>query len=300
MTISERIPPLYSIYYYTDFLYKVVKFNRKSVSLALHDPKEDPEGRFASSYSRSRSMVLQYALCNQWDYFITITLDPNLHDRYEHLDSVYKTIYSFFKFYRSTFSPSFRFLLVPEYHQDRAWHFHGLVRGVLPRHLSKFVPGLHPWKLIDAHYLNWGMLACVSGFVSLSELKNSVGAAFYITKYITKEHANDGFYDHLYYHSRGLSTARPVADCYAYCESLDKCLTFEAPFCSTGWVSFSSPDFVFPLDIPGCEPREFENIFPSDDIGLEVVSPADPDGFQPLQLTFEDWIKSQSLVLFNP
>lgn len=289
MAAFEQVLPRYTVYYFTDYLYKVVRFNRKNSGVALRELKEEPSERFQSSYSRSRSMVLQYALCNQWDHFITITVDKRLHDRYQ-LMPIYETIYAFFKFYRSTFSGAFRFLLVPEYHDDGAWHFHGLVRGVLPKHLSPFIPGRHPKKLIRKGYVNWGMLASVSGFVSLSEIKNPTGAAFYVTKYITKQHANDAFYDHLYFHSRGLSTAKAVADCYIDNHVLDQCLTFESPFCSTGWFKSADGDFTFPYSISGCQPREEGELFPSDDVGLETVQLPSQEDFQPVQLTLEEWL----------
>lgn len=290
MAISAPILPLYTLYFYNEYLYKVVKFKRRTAPLVLHDQKENPEERFASSYSRSRSMVLQYALCNPWDYFITITVDEKKFNRYE-LDPIYDALYAFFKSYRSTLSPSFRFLLVPEYHEDKAWHFHGLVRGILPQHLSDFVAGIHPWKLVGKGYLNWAMLGNAIGYVSLSKLKNATGAAFYVTKYITKQHANDSFYSHLYYHSRGLSRARPVADCYLNNYQLDEALTYEAPFCSTGWLHVDDGDFSYPFTLSGCLPRDEEQLLPLDDLALQVEPLPPFEDFQPVQLTLQDWLE---------
>lgn len=288
MASFDQIPPLYSVYYYTDFLYKVVRFKRSDLPVVPRGLREERVERFSSSYSRSRSMVLQYALCNRWDYFITITVNPALFDRYD-LDPIYDSLYAFFKYYRSSFSPDFCFLLVPELHKDGAWHFHGLVSGVCLGHLSEFIPGIHPQKLIDAGYLNWGMLGAVVGYVSLSKLRSPVGAAFYVTKYITKEHANDGFYKHLYFHSRGLSTARPVADCYTGNSTFDSCLTFEGPFCDVGWFKLTIPDFTFPLSIDGVQPRDLEELLPVDVLALEVSPdlPVPPEEF--IQLSLSEW-----------
>lgn len=289
MASLEQISPLYSVYYYTDFLYKVVRFKRSDFPVALRGPREELVERFSSSYSRSRSMVLQYALCNQWDHFITITVNPAWFDRYD-LDSVYDVLYAFLKFYRSTFSPNFRFLLVPELHKDGAYHFHGLVAGVCPVHLSEFIPGIHPQKLINAGYLNWGMLGAVIGYVSLSKLRSPVGAGFYVTKYITKEHANDGFYKHLYFHSRGLSIARPVADCYIGCSTFDSCITFEGPFCDVGWFKLKDSDFTFPLSIDGVQPRDLEELLSADLLALEVLPdlPA-PEDEEYINLSLWEW-----------
>ena len=262
MQVSNRILPLYTVYYYTDFLYRVVKFKRSRDGLALREPNQESQERFLQSYSRSRSKVLQYSLCNKWDYFITITVNPDWFDRWN-LDDIYSSIYDFFRMYRSRYGP-ISYLLVPERHEDGAWHFHGFICGILDCHLSSFIPGIHPQKLIRAGYLNFGMLADVIGFVSLSELRDPVAAGFYITKYITKEHAHDDFYQHLYYHSQGLKTARPVADCYTSNVALDDCLSFESDFVSCGWAWLKESDFTFPLTLDGCEPRDFEDLSPFD------------------------------------
>lgn len=289
MAYLNQIQPLYTVYYYSDFLYRVVKFKRSSVGVADRRPGEAPAARLSQSYSRSRSRVLQYALCNHWDHFITITVSSLLFDRYD-LHTIYAALYGFFKYYRKTFAPDFRFLLVPELHKDGAWHFHGLVSGVVPSHLSKFIPGIHPRDLVDQNYDNWGMLAGVIGYLSLSEVVDPVLCGFYIAKYITKEHANDDFYEHLYYHSQGLKTAYPISDCYSYNSTLEVCLTYEFDFCSCGWAKFNKPDFAFPLQ-SGCVPREEEDL-DVPDYTLDLIEVLEPEvvepAFDPVQLTLSD------------
>ena len=287
MTVLNTIKPLYTVYFYTDFLYRVVKFKRSGGTPCLRDHHDGVElDRFDQSYSRSRSMVLQYALCNQWEYFITITVDPNRFDRWD-LDAIYKYLSQWFRDYRKKYGVEMAYLLVPEHHKDGAWHFHGLVRGIRPEHLSAFIPGIHPQKLIDNGYINFGLLGATIGYVSLSKLTNPVGAAFYICKYITKEHAHDAFYQHLYYHSQGLSKARPVSDVYAFAPELEECLDFETPFCCCGWAKDKTWDF--PYTLHGAEPRMEEalSLEPVQDVlaQLEEAAPA----FEPVQLTLTEW-----------
>lgn len=296
MAYFSQIQPLYTIFYYTDFLYRVVKFKRSSVGLADRTQKETSGDRFLQSYSRSRSRVLQYALCNHWDYFITITVSPELFDRYT-LGPIYSALSDFFKFYRKHFSSDFRYLLVPEFHKDDAWHFHGLVAGVLPSHLTKFIRGIHPQKLVDADYDNWGMLANVIGYLSLSEVKSPVGCGFYIAKYITKEHSHDDFYEHLYYHSRGLKTAYPVSDCYTFDPDLERYCDHDYDFCSCGWVKFDTPDFTFPIS-GAREPRELGDFSRFESDLLDSLASDCPDEpFDPVQLTLQEW--EQIKFLFN-
>ena len=263
MQLQEKITPLYTIYWYTDFLYRVIKFHRRSDGIKLPSDLADsdalPMDRFEQSYCRSRSMVLQYALCNQWDYFLTITVDPKKFDRWD-LDRIYRYLSQWFRDYRKKHSKLLKYLLVPERHKDGAWHFHGFISGVSPAHISNFVPGIHPDKLIKAGYFNFGQLASVVGYVSLAALRDPVAAAFYVTKYITKEHAHDDFYQHLYYVSRGLRRARAVADCYIPNMVLDNCLERENAFCSSGWARTSN--VFFPYNVDDVEPRDLQDLFP--------------------------------------
>lgn len=292
MQVSERILPLYTVYHYTDFLYRVVKFKRCRDGLVLRDPdyefdydQEHEQGsqeRFLQSYSRSRSKVLQYALCNVWDYYVTITVDPKRFDRWD-LDAIWNHLYKFFCFYSRTYS-RLSYLFVPERHKDGAWHFHGFLSGILDSHLFPFIPGLHPQKLIDAGYFNFPALGQVIGYVSLGELREPLKAGFYIAKYITKEHAHDDFYQHLYYHSQGLRTARPVSDCYCSNPVLESCLSFESDYVCCGWACLESPDFTFPF-LDGCEPREFEELTSFD---AAVLGEDSKLGF--VQLSLDDWL----------
>lgn len=290
MQVSEKILPVYTVYYYTDSLYRVVKFKRRQDGLFFHDPDQAPQERFSQSYSRSRSKVLQYALCNHWDYFVTITVDPHKSDRYD-LDTIWARLYSFFRFY-SSLSPRFRYLLVPEFHEDSAWHFHGFFSGVLDRHLFPFIPGFHPQKLIRNGFVNFPALGQVIGYVSLSKIRVPLAAGYYVAKYVTKEHANDSFYSHLYFHSHGLKLALPVADCYCHNSFLDSCITFQNDFVGCGWARLEHSDFTFPFSLDGCEPRQFDQLTPVDEAVL-----FDLDGkLGFVQLSIDDWLDCGSGV----
>lgn len=287
MEVLEKIQPLYTVYYYTDFLYRIVKFKRNTggISLCDFDDSESPIDKFSQSYCRARSMVLQYALCNQWDYFITITVNPDNFDRWS-LDEIYKYMSQWFRDYRKKYLYNIRYVIVPEHHKDGAWHFHGLISGIDPRHITNFVRGMHPQKLIDAGYKNFPLLGHAVGYVSLSPVRNSLGVAFYVTKYVTKENARSGFYEHLYYCSRGLRTARPVSDCYVYEPALEKCLEFDCDFCACGWVR--DADWTFPMsDI--FEPRTFDSFYPVPESELETDTK-----LSFVQLSLADWLEFSS------
>lgn len=80
------ISPLYAIHQFREDVFKVVAFKRRldPDALFLHDPGEENRNdtKLDNNFSRARSMVLQYALCNPWDDFFTGTLDKAKYDRY--------------------------------------------------------------------------------------------------------------------------------------------------------------------------------------------------------------------------
>lgn len=68
-------------------MFKVVAFkgNRNSDTFFLRSREDQQKNdtKLANNYSRARSMILQYALCNPWDYFFTGTLDRTKYNRYQ-------------------------------------------------------------------------------------------------------------------------------------------------------------------------------------------------------------------------
>lgn len=60
------VSPVYSIHRYTDEIYKVVAFkgHRDPDFACLREEAQHYDTKLDNSFSRARSMVLQYALCN--------------------------------------------------------------------------------------------------------------------------------------------------------------------------------------------------------------------------------------------
>lgn len=270
MAFLEVARPDYRVHEYFDGFYKLVKFKNSDRTFAsLNDHTEDNsyDSKLAASYSRARSVVLQLALCNQWQYFFTGTLDKAKYNRFE----LFPFISDFTQWVRDLRKKGIpiRYMIVPEKHENGAWHIHGLLAGIPDSELSAFVPGIHPQKLIDGGFLNWGRFAQKFGFCSLGKVRDNIGVSFYLTKYITKdvvERGNSGLRCHLYYASHGLARARPFGEVYGSYASLDAYLDHHSDFCSTGFVACSwdkwldyidlGPDFVdtavVPVQPSGC------------------------------------------------
>lgn len=210
---------------YTEDCYKLIHL--ESVRIAGYEevtPKEQGEekerrgtvnpAKLHNSLSRSRGRVFELALCNPWDYFCTFTIDANKHDRYD-LDATYKQFAKWLNNYNSRKQTAIRYLLVPEPHQDGAWHFHGLLLGLPISHLTPFTLGdklpLRIKKMLaDGRQIyNWTAYAEAFGFVTLDVIRDKDACAAYMTKYITKELAQSSIdlNHHVFYASHGLNRA---------------------------------------------------------------------------------------------
>lgn len=161
------------------------------------------EDKLINNISRSRNKIYEYALCNDWDYFATLTLDPKRYDRYN-LDKYIKDLGQFVRDERKRTGNNIQYLLIPEPHKDGAWHMHGYFKGLPKASTIKNKNG----------YLHWQAYSDKFGYCSLDIIKNKEACDKYITKYISKElvRSSQGRKNKkLYYASRGLNTAVRIA-----------------------------------------------------------------------------------------
>lgn len=249
----EIVSPDYVIVRFTDQIYKIVRFNRSHSSVFLGPRDASPpasyDEKLAASFSRTRRVILELGLCNHWEWFFTCTLDPNKWDRYD-LAGFNKALSQWIRDMRKKYKSKIEYLLIPEPHKDGAWHMHGLISGLPLSCLSDFIPGVHPPKLCNRGYKNWGDYSGKFGFCSLSPIRDRVRVGFYITKYITKDlcQRKSELGCHLYYPSQKLNRASPVSEVIGNCSELNSFLTHHYKFCSTGLTRPSDGlDWTFPL-----------------------------------------------------
>lgn len=169
------------------------------------------DSKLECNISRARSKIFEYAFCNPWEWFVNLTLDKEKYDRYN-LKKYISDLVQWIRNYNRKFHINVSYLFIPEHHKDGAWHIHGFLMGLPDCHLSEFVSGRHPQKLIDAGYLNWEAYSSKFGFVSVGKVKNREASSKYITKYISKDMAknNKDIGAHLYYCSNGLQKAEEI------------------------------------------------------------------------------------------
>ena len=154
--------------------------------------------KLLANLSRAKNKVQEYALCNSFDYFVTLTIDKLKYDRYD-LKKYYKDLGKMLSNYNKIHDSKIKYILIPENHKDGAWHMHGLISGILPKHLTSNENG----------YLSWSQYSKKFGYMSLSKIKDKKKVSSYITKYITKSLSAqmDNLGNNLYYCSKKLNTA---------------------------------------------------------------------------------------------
>lgn len=189
--------------------------------------------KFLNNIIRARSKILEYAMCNDFDFFFTGTLDSSKYCR-DDLETFYTDFSRFIRNIRGYYNCDIKYLFVPELHKDgKSWHIHGLISGIPENQLFCFSPEIHPLHLVKKNYLYWDKYLSKFGFCSLAPIKSKTAVSRYITKYITEELGDSipkG--SHMYYCSRGLETSSLV---------FQGCVTdlpegcYKGEFCSTLW-----------------------------------------------------------------
>jgi len=199
--------------------------NFKSYTMKLHN-----------SISRSKQTVHELAKCNDWQYFVTFTINKERYDRYD----LEKYITAFKKWLsnypRKTGGRKIDYILIPELGLKGAWHVHGLMNGVPPEHLSLFERGNHPIRLVNSNYLNWEVYEKKFGYCSFSKIRSREKVAGYITKHIRKSSATQerALHSRLYYASKGLNRSTEICRGYnlVYIDKYD----FENEWAGIKWL----------------------------------------------------------------
>lgn len=182
-------------------------------------------GKELSNLYRAKSKVRECALCNEWDYFLTLTLDKRKQDRYD-LDGYVRDLGTWIGNYNKKYHTKLQYLLIPEQHKDGGWHMHGMFRGIAPESLVRNEYG----------YLTMPYYAERFGYISLSPVRDGKRTASYITKYIAKAfgHTLIGLCKHSYYRSQGLQEAYDIGE-YA-CDEIPSDV-WQNEYCGIAWCS---------------------------------------------------------------
>lgn len=150
---------------------------------------------------RAKQTLYHLARSNVWEWFVTLTLDPQKIDRYNY-DEIAKKVRKWFNNLRRK-APDLYFLIVPERHKDGAWHFHGLLgacSGLVFDFSGKYDKLGRPIYNLS----NWGY-----GWSTATEVSSTDCVSSYVTKYITKDMCDATKGRHRYWVSNNCSRVTP-------------------------------------------------------------------------------------------
>jgi len=212
----------YRLYYYSKDYFRLINFNKReegfekkplnpvSDGFNVYDLSEYkfsfPLNRFTNkeeceriSRSRAKRNIKEICLCNDFKYFVTLTINSDNADRFS-LEECQKLLKRLLKNYAKKFKYNtnidFKYIIVTEKHKNGAFHFHGLFSDLLQKDIYK-----NNYGYISSHFFDTKL-----GFCSFSEIKDSIKCANYITKYITKDSIKNNC-NQLYFCSKGLKRA---------------------------------------------------------------------------------------------
>lgn len=135
-------------------------------------------GRSASSVSRLKSRVQELILCNNWNCFVTFTLDKAKRDR-DSIDA-FEALTRHLKYIRQTRCTELKFMLLLEQHKNGGYHGHALMYLPADFIADEFI--------INANgYFEWVDISSRFGFMSIKPYDGTLRACNYVTKYVTKD-----------------------------------------------------------------------------------------------------------------
>ncbi|MBE5941049.1 MAG: replication endonuclease [Lachnospiraceae bacterium] len=185
----------------------------------LNYKESDEETKLSNNISRARNKILEYVLCNDFNFFVTLTLDSKKYDR-TNLKQFNSDFNSFIRNYNARKDANIKFLLIPETHLDGCWHMHGFIMGLpfdrlekLELHGSRNLPIKIVEKLKSGHELfSFSAYEKKFGYNLFEPICSKKASALYMSKYLTKDISRNvtSLGNHLYYCSKGLNKAEIV------------------------------------------------------------------------------------------
>lgn len=152
----------------------------KPIKAEKKDKEVDKERSALVSANRSLNMVYKYARANIWEWFFTMTFNPQRVDRYDY-DKVKTVFKNWIDHTLRKRCPNVKYLFVPELHEDGAYHFHGLVSNCEELRFTDSGKKDKNGKTI------YNVSSFQSGFTTATRIEDTARASSYLSKYITKD-----------------------------------------------------------------------------------------------------------------
>lgn len=151
-----------------------------------------------NSCKRAKNKVYDISRSNQWDWFVTLTLNSENVNRFDYEECI-KKVSQWLWNMRKRCATDLKYLIVPEQHKDGAFHFHGLFKNAQGLEFTdsgrKDSKGRKIYN-IGKYSLGWTTATPVGVQEAVTK---------YITKYTTKNLAESIFGKKKYFASRNLN-----------------------------------------------------------------------------------------------
>lgn len=184
------------------------------------------------SINRTINSVYDLARSNSWEYFVTLTFNPDKVDSFDY-NVVTKKLSNWLIVLRRN-NPGVKYLGVPERHKTGRYHFHFLFADV---NFDLVDSGKYTDKGLTIYNIGnykWG-------FSTAIKIYNTDGISKYICKYITKDLCFDTKDKKRYWRSKNLNLPK-VYEYDSICENIDLDLSeFEIVHSQTKINTYISP-----------------------------------------------------------
>lgn len=207
-----------------------------------------------NSISRSKSKIYEYAICNDFEYFVTLTLDKEKMNR-DNIDEYIKKLGQYIRNIKKIRGEKIEYILIPEKHADgENWHMHGLMKGLQDLreyNASENIPKrmkdkIKKYREENLYLYEWVGYSKRFGFNCIEPIRNQDACAKYITKYITKNIENDKGVTEKnkkkYYCTRGLKKAKNIKKGVIQTQKIE--YDYENEYCKIKWLDINQADEI--------------------------------------------------------
>lgn len=150
-----------------------------------------------SSVNRSVNSIYEIARSNKWEYFLTLTFNPDKVDSTDY-DCVVKKLSMWINNFKKKYAPNLKYLIVPELHKSGRYHFHGLLADIGNAEL------IDSGKKDKDNEVIYNLGNYKLGFTTCTRIKDLDRVSKYIGKYITKDLCCVTFGKKRYWNSKNL------------------------------------------------------------------------------------------------
>ena len=161
------------------------------------------------SHKRTLNNVYDISRCNNWDLFVTLTFNPEKVNSFDY-DEVSKKLKNWLIVLRRN-NKDLKYIIVPELHKSRRFHFHGLFANCGNLKLSDSGKSDSKGNRIY-NIANYNL-----GFTTATKVKNTDAVNKYIAKYVTKDLFENTMYKKRYWSSRNCDKPK-VLEKYVDCK----------------------------------------------------------------------------------